>query len=162
MYTSNDAQALIEDIHLNFQDTPYPGEKNIVPKFISIFDDYYDTYLAFKDIKHWQDIDVDFVLSNKDTLHFLTAEAFHFYLPAFMIAIIRDPIKVDVAVDSTFFLLNPNECKKSLFKERIKYFNNDQAKTVKHFMQFFRDVHAGIEPIIDDINKTINSYWNKF
>jgi hypothetical protein len=45
--------------------------------------------------KLWQNLDMDFMLKNKDSIYFFSKYAFKYYLPAFMITIIENFDKLD-------------------------------------------------------------------
>jgi hypothetical protein len=89
---------LVEKITNAFADTPYPQNGYIGAEMQDDFGG-----------KHWQDIvdDVELLLRWRDDLHDFSLEGLRYFLPAFLIAIIRIPDKVDTLVDTIIGVLAP-------------------------------------------------------
>jgi hypothetical protein len=91
-------KGLIEKITEAFADTPYPQNGYIGR---AMQDDFGG--------KHWQDVAnvVELLLRWRDDLYDLSFEGLRYFLPAFLIAIIRIPDKVDTLVDTIIGVLAP-------------------------------------------------------
>ncbi|KAF0812103.1 hypothetical protein IGB42_03380 [Andreprevotia sp. IGB-42] len=50
--------------------------------------------------KRWADLGVQQLRTHESALHFSTDEAFCYFLPAFMLAVLDDPVTADVLIDT--------------------------------------------------------------
>ena len=78
---------LVERIEAAFENVPPPRTERIVTP---TYDD--EGVTAFFDGKRWKDLSIDDLRTHHVALSFFSPEAFHYYLPAFMLAELRDPI----------------------------------------------------------------------
>jgi hypothetical protein len=84
---------VIEAIRKAFEPEQYPGDENLA---YTGQDDYEIDLIKQNFAGHpWQNLDKDFMVGNRDSIHFFSKHAFKYYLPAFMIAIIEDFDKLD-------------------------------------------------------------------
>ncbi|WP_455220471.1 DUF6714 family protein [Kaarinaea lacus] len=104
--------------------------RNTIPegKLCSSEYDYEDTHFGFTGTT-WQEHDALFLRKHASSLSFFTAEAFHYYLPAFMMAELKAPDTADIIAESIAFHLT--EAPGS--EERIKQFSREELLAVVAF-----------------------------
>jgi hypothetical protein len=95
------SQELIARIEEAFKDVPYPGDDNLDRGYPLEVEDFIG--------KHWKDLPFDFMFSNREALWSFSGEGFHFYLPAFLIAMLRYPGRMDTLPDVLMVQLVPSE-----------------------------------------------------
>lgn len=81
----NDIEEALKVIETAFVNTPYPGDSNLVWSH-----DEVEMEHDFRG-EHWRDIPLNLIFTHQMGLAFFTREAFRFYLPAFMRAILLRP-----------------------------------------------------------------------
>ena len=83
-------EQVAKQIEEAFADTPYPGDENISPEV-------YEGEKLTADLKgkHWRDIPLESIFYHKGDLPFFTDAGFRFYLPVFLLAMLRHRAKVD-------------------------------------------------------------------
>ena len=83
-------EQVAKQIEEAFANTPYPGDENISPEV-------YEGEKLTADFKgkHWRDIPLESVFYHKDDLPFFTDVGFRFYLPIYLLAMLRHRAKVD-------------------------------------------------------------------
>lgn len=91
-------QELAEEIRKAYKEVEYPGEDHFeLGHEVESFRGY-----------TWQDIPIDILILRRDELHYLTPEAFAYFLPAFLIAILLNSNEVDsLHPNLLFFYLVP-------------------------------------------------------
>jgi hypothetical protein len=116
-----------------FSDVAFPGDDNLVPK--TQYDE--DVQCAENVIKgkHWRDLRAS-DLDQCDVLSFVTAEAFHFYLPAFLVTALayQDGRFVFRVLSS----LRPPRARSlsAWFTARMKLISPNQRHAIKDFLRF--------------------------
>jgi hypothetical protein len=147
-----------------FQSLPYPGDDNIV--YPDTFRFNYDEGLrAFKSFKGkpWQEITLEALIANRDHLSFLTADAYRYYLPAYMIAVLRHFHKVDVLANNTYYSLTPppkDDFWEEMFLSRAKGFNRSQQTAIREFLSLYAQLSP--DSITDDPNHNLHraiDFW---
>ena len=134
---------LIQEIENAFSDVLYPGETKL-----ALFAEGRGNEEAEKlrnDFahKHWKSVPLDVLISNRNNLPFLTPEAFHFYLPAFMIAILLHPKEVGTLSNNTVFKLSPPEPTEqlgNLFQTLTHLLSPSQILTVQSFLKAYTEL----------------------
>lgn len=100
---------LLQEIEDAFSNTSYPGDDNLVYDNTDLYADVADTKTDFLG-RHWKELSIDTINRHRDDLPFFTPEAFHFYLPAFLIASISYPIAlIDVLPENLISCLVPRD-----------------------------------------------------
>ena len=120
-----------------------------------------DVERAFKG-KHWRDVlayPVEFLRYHSSALSDFTPEAYHFYLPAYLIATAENYAQVDVVSDAVVFgLKSDGRSPDSLafHQERMNRLTTSQRKAIKLFLEFLKAQHPGDDPL-GDIDKALAS-----
>lgn len=70
---------------------------------------YFDMDQASADFigRKWFEMPIDILIRHRDRLSWMTPEAFHFYLPAFLLAVIHEREQVDVLHENILSKLIP-------------------------------------------------------
>ncbi len=93
-------ETVAQKIEAAFSDTPYPGEGNIChDPYQGVQEDFWG--------KHWKDLSLDLIIRHRDKIPSLTPEAFRFYLPAFMNAVLFHYDEVDTLPINVMTSLTP-------------------------------------------------------
>jgi hypothetical protein len=106
--TADEVVRLIEQA---WEGEPYPGDDRLAGKASYCPSEY--TYVAgFFRGKHWKDVTLEGLRSGYEgppdaCLAFMSAEAFRFYLPAFMLIAVRDYDRADMAGEAAIAALTP-------------------------------------------------------
>jgi len=167
-----------EQIYQAFKDVPYPGDKNLrVPdRFNQPYQPEDESSLLEKEFKgkrnQWV-LEAEFLDQSPDgfgsSLSFFSDAAFHFYIPAYMIADLdgllmhQEPswslsYGLDVHCDKIINPRNPNSQTWGEYeKERFERFSAKQAKAVLAYLNTIRETQeAYYDPSIDE---AIDYYW---
>lgn len=94
---------LIRAIETAFATTPYPGDDNIGQSH-----EIDSVTKAFKG-KSWRDVSMKLAFDYRGELSYFTPNAFRFYLPGFMIAVLQHPEAVDTLPTNLILRLTPPE-----------------------------------------------------
>ena len=120
---------LVKQIENAFADTPYPG-KNIgddgeVGRFIG---------------KRWKDVTREDINSN-DHLSFFTLDALRYYLPAYLIGVLRNPdLRLDIRLALIKFF-DPGEDWKSNKPELLsKIFSEPEKAAIRSFFENYKQL----------------------
>ncbi len=147
----HEMQGLVLKIEKAFRNVPFPGNKIAYHGNEFELDDFLG--------KRWQDINPAHLHSS--ALIFFTLEAFHYYLPAFLIAIIKTPDKIN-------FMTVENLIKKLSFadwtKKRIhKLFTKQQKVVIKDFLNNCKSLYPDHywESSRSDLQAAVN-FWTDF
>lgn len=106
--------------------------------------------------KHWKDLSDETVYDLRLNLPRLTAKAFCFYLPAYLIASLQSANGGEI-LEYVIFNLDPQEgeSKKEAFIDRIKYFNHSQIEVIKYFVKYYKE---SMSYNSSDDNR-LNNFW---
>ena len=157
------ARDLIAEIGEAFADVPYPGDDRI-----GLFPDDHDSIMLALDFrgKHWREITVREIVDgrHREDLLFMTAEAFAFYLPAYLLACIVDPREADLALDSVVQFLTKPEGEDpywtTFFEERVRALNWKQRAGVRHFLEYIADRDAETDFVVEGVQRAL-IYWRQ-
>ena len=86
----------------------------------------------------WQDVPDDQIAAHCDALSFLDAIGFRYYIPAFMVWMLKDPARMDLNTSaSTVFALTQPVCKNPADEKYKKYsqFTDQQRSAIGHFLE---------------------------
>ena len=150
------ASQLIADIEEAFRHVPYPGDGRIVaaphsPEPAEIAE-------VFRG-RDWRDLSVAFLFHYHASLSCFTPEAFRYYLPAYLLAIIRNFDEADIlSVKVMYDLTPPSEAHYNPdFSERTSVLAEREREVVASFVAFFLDEH-GDEVFYED-GIRLKGYW---
>ena len=110
---------------------------------------------AFKG-KFWQDLNVEFLLEHYDALFVFTADAYQYFLPAFLVAITKYYDQADYLVDTVIFIflppeplvrwhkINPfavlaNQAANKCYRQRWEILSTHEREAVSKSLCFLRD-----------------------
>ena len=108
MMRKTTVEELAKEIENAFQEVTYPGDDNLVYDNSGRYLDVTETAQAFKG-RQWKSIPLSVIALHRDSLPFLTSAAFHFFLPAFLLASLLHPVEADTLNDNLIYLLAPPE-----------------------------------------------------
>ena len=92
----NEVEALVQEIKAAFADVPYPGDENITGTTFPWDEGVSDYFRGTTQEGH----EVKNLRLHSAALSFFLPEAYHYYLPAFVIAVLQDPEEADAISDS--------------------------------------------------------------
>jgi hypothetical protein len=102
--------ALKDEVHSAFADVKYPGDENLTIYSEAGRDD--DATFQLLRGRSWENCPVAEFMSGDTPIPDLTAEAYHYYLPALLLASISDDdVLVNLTVGSLQFSLDPSNAK---------------------------------------------------
>ena len=136
--------------------------------FVKTAAQYFDVESVIDDLfyTHWYDVPLNMII--KYRIHFwaLTADAFRFYLPAMLTAIINHPYEVDTLTESVLYALTPKHDSPtdSIFIERSRHFSKDEAKVIVQFLESYFDLFPSDDwsytaRDVRDLNSSIQ-FWS--
>jgi hypothetical protein len=137
-YTEDDA-AFIEAIRKALADEEYPGDDQLI---ISGERESAAMAEAFKG-KHWTEASFPLLLRYRLDLALFTPQAFHFYLPAFLIAMLTERDGRDLAFFLYRALIPPDsgdEIDAERFKARLAVFTAAQQAVIDQFITKYEDI----------------------
>lgn len=137
-------EQIARQIEAAFANTPYPGDENISNHEREDLDE------DFKG-KHWRDIPPKSLFAHRSDLGFFTTEAFRFYLPAFVLGVLRHFDEVDTLTYNLIAYLCPDPYRgfpdppkldyEARLKQRTVDFTPDQAAAVQGFLKAYQTLH---------------------
>lgn len=139
MTTLDEIPQLVKDIRTAFADSVYPGDENIVPVSSRNIDDESDEIKAAFLGKHWKEADLSLLLSQIFAQAFFTAQAFRFYLPAYMIVVLNEWKPSGIVAEFLLYSLEPTEDEiiNRRFFERINGFSDAQINVIRRFIEVY-------------------------
>jgi len=133
---------LADQIEKAFGPEQYPGD-NRLAKGSSMEATEVSTFLRGR---RWQDLSVEELTRNHESLFFMTADAVRYYIPAFLIASVRHYDDSDQIPSTLVFFLNPCAMNdphyQSRFRERFGLLNDSERNAIKAFLEHLRDTHS--------------------
>ena len=125
------------EIEVAFGDLPYPGDKNIVASPQHCDECRYTA--EFFQSKHWREV----AYGQQELpvgwggISFLTPQAWHFYLPAYMITALHEGTTFPDVAGSTLFHLTPAPVSdEKYFQERVPSLSERQKDSIASFVNF--------------------------
>lgn len=127
--------------------------------------------------KNWRWLKSNELACGPHALHFMTLEAFHYYLPAYLLASLEEDS--GEVIDSVLSIITPphpnivfpqlNNAAVDEFQVRYEYFSSAQKRAVKDFVAFtLEDLIKFSEETNEPISreeeelKFLLNYWNTF
>lgn len=100
----------------------------------------------------WRSHDVVGLRAHESSLHFFSPAAFRYYLPAFVIAAVRDPGRADVIPDTILWTLRAAaEATEGSDAERWKLLTTRERFALARFVEWYRDrIYAHPEPYLKE------------
>ena len=154
----DDKSELVKQIRDAFADVPYPGDNHLSynPEDLGA-NQIADAFRG----KHWTEVPFETLLYHNDALHFFTDEAFHFYLPAYLLAVLERYDDADILPEMLVGVLtapDPEAPDYSFFQQKFKSFTSAQEAAVKAFLEYlmktYPDHYRHNEPLA-----ALQSYW---
>jgi uncharacterized protein DUF6714 len=126
---------LAQKIENAFANTTYPGDNNMGASDV-------DELVGQRD---WRQVPLKTLLWNQTDMQTFSPQAFHFYVPAFLCAVLRNPEAEDMA-DSIIYELTPSspgESIKSIAEWAFPLFSDQQKAVILEFLQMYEDLSPG-------------------
>jgi Family of unknown function (DUF6714) len=136
--TGDAGAALVSRIRAAFADVPYPGDDGLVPATLRRDLEREQIVKDFAG-REWRDLDVGFLRGQADALLLLTADAFRFYLPAYMVAMVTEPEESDLVPAAVVLSLTPPDDSDDLnawFAERVAGLSMAQRLTIRELLEY--------------------------
>lgn len=132
---------LQEDIRAAFADVPYPGDHNITrcPYHCRPCQEISDFFKG----KTWEGHAVEDLRDHHIALSLFTPEAFHYFLPAFMLASLESYDKISLLPDAIRFDFEFNLDHRDYFLVRLTKFSAVQRKVIIEFLRNMESKGAG-------------------
>lgn len=181
MYTNRAAiEALKRQIVIAFADAQYPGDQNIgdsPPGYVLESDQVVDFFRG----KSWQQISYQDLVRNykgdhRAVLHFMSPDAFRYYLPALLTTtfdyLLESGVKdVENAAQEVysehsslvFALTRPESAEAQVrFDQRVATFTSTQKKAIVSFLEFVVQEHSRLDwsLLAEEASEALNSYWS--
>lgn len=158
---------LLAEIRNAFADVPRPERNELI---LSSPDDSEraqtgDQYARYE----WADVPQDLLREKQNALHFFTAEAFHYYMPAFLISVVDDyrageNMNNTLVWTLTYHLNNPEV--HAMQTRRFEAFSDVQGVAVCHALEWLLAEHGAdfINPADEssDLWHAIDSWWVRY
>lgn len=133
--------SLKETIKEVFADVPYPGDSNIThcPYHCNPCEEIAEYFRG----KGWEGHSVEDLRDHHTALSLFTPEAFHYFLPAFMLASIESYDNLNILPDSIRFHFDFNLEHRDHFLVRLTKFSDEQRKVIIEFLRYMESKGAG-------------------
>lgn len=136
--------------------------------FVETAEQYFDVEAAIDDLffSDWRGIPPAALIKHRHQLGFLELEAFRFYVPAIICAVVLHPHEVDTLHTSVVIRLTPPDVDSSVydtFIRRVEQFTPEEAGVIAEFFEVYFDLfpldqwgisNKGIKEILDN-----QKYW---
>jgi hypothetical protein len=131
---------LVAEIREAFADVPRPAGEALVPA-TPVRDRIREQVQADFDGRDWRDLDAAFLRERAEDLLLLSAEAFHHYLPAFLIASVEQPRDVDLVPAAVLLSLTAPDADsdpvaRRYYDDRIGRLDAAQRDAVESFLRY--------------------------
>ncbi len=149
-----DFMSLKEAIQTAFAEVPYPGDNNITrcPYHCRPCQEITDYFKG----KGWEGHAVEDLRDHHTALSLITAEAFHYFLPAFMLASLESYNSTDILPDSIRFHFEFDLDHRDHFLVRMTKFSDEQRRVIIEFLRYMEIQGAGSsEDAIDFLNEQL-------
>lgn len=158
---------LSRELCVAFADTPRPSAGRLVVPFPGDLEraEISDLYSRHT----WQQVPTDLLLHESVALHFFTVEAFLYFLPAFLMSMLRsyDP-EADMN-DTVIWSLTYRPADASFREEqegRFGAFSPGHGTAVLHFLEWLEERHGGdfTNPGtgMSDVEQAITGWWARY
>lgn len=132
---------LKEAIKSAFAAVEYPGDKNIThcPYHCRPCEEITEYFKG----KTWEGHSVDDLRDHHTALSLFTPDAFHFFLPAFMLASLESYDNTDILPDSIRFNFEFSLDHRDHFLVRLTNFSEEQRRVIIEFLRYMESRGAG-------------------
>ena len=131
---------LVERISRAWKDVPYPGVENIFTP-----DSYDGEGITdyFKDTT-WQGHKPEILRAHDSAIStFFTKEAYHYWLPAFLIAAVEDPDELSQGVDALVESFIPDDSwSKEEYLSRMAMLTNEQKRVIINVIEYLAETYS--------------------
>jgi len=136
-----------------FRDVPYPGDGNIMydgpdPELVQ---------MTFEG-RHWKELSNEDLVIQSSSICVMTPEAFHFYLPAFLLASLGPPEVADFVLTAIEYMLLEPAPKGSWLFEDAQLLDREQRAAIREFLEFFRDLEGDS---FGEIETALRTRWQE-
>ena len=144
-------EELARKIEAAFAKTPYPEKENLSREGTP--EEKKEVQDAFAG-KHWKELSRDTLYSYYRELPMFTAEAFRFFLPAFLrVAVLHHP-RHDPLGDAVVLFLSPStpEYPKSFqihFQNQVNLFTEQERRMIINFLEVYLELDLGQDSFFD-------------
>lgn len=114
--------------------------------------------------KPWQSISPELIYSNRVGIFFLTPQAYRYYLPAYMLASIRDLTATDNVADSIIYGFTFREKCKDFTYSRLRAFTSEELDVITEFIKFMKQEYPNefFDDAIKGVLESIKSVQNEY
>ena len=154
------SENVIQSIRSAFAKVVYPGDSWIVSGSNDYeADEVHRNFVG----RHWESFTRQELLDNYTALFFFTPQAFHYYLPAYLIASMDQLCYGDALANATMYSLSPHEgiheeMESQFFLERINLLDIHQfdatTDTIKYILETFP------EYFFEDAGRKLSDFWH--
>lgn len=115
--------------------------------------------------RRWQDLKIEELAPNHESIFFMSPEALRYYLPAFLLAGVLQYENAGQIPSSLIFLLRPAGSKdptaEARFRRRFGPLSNSQRRAIRAFLEYLRDNHSEDFPTEggEDEPSTLLRWW---
>jgi hypothetical protein len=148
---NSNVDSICQAINAAFDDTPYPGDANIV-------DDIRGEGAMVAEIfcgKHWKELSPEVLFLYRNSIPFFSADAYRFYLPAFMIAAFSNQ---DILESVLYSLDRKSQIDEIAFLKKAGRLKGSEKKAVKLFLEFIKDNYSRDYP--REPVSALQHYWD--
>lgn len=151
-------KAILDLIETAFGDlsVPDPG-----PVGDSCYPDENEERSAFFRGRHWNEIPPDEIPQEGSLLYHLTPEAFRFYLPAFMKAVVFNYERLDTLPEDLVSALTHKGDERAYALRAFRLFTPGQKAAVRRFLEYIRDEHIEEQHLPFAAEMALEKYWAK-
>jgi hypothetical protein len=149
---------IVQKTQIAFADNQYPGDENLVED-----PEYWEAINLSEQLKgkDWRAVPLEVLNKYRFNLSLFTPEAFHYYLPAFILASVLFSDQVDTLPDNLIYNLTPPE-KDGLdmdkFLKIAKSFKTSQKEVIREFIKLY----VTLETSYQDLNiERVTKFWNE-
>ncbi len=153
---------LIDRISSAFAAAPYPGDNNIIVNVNDL--ESQDIAKAFRGY-HWRSLRFDTIFYHRDSLPFLSPQAFRFYLPAYLITAIRHYEDGDTLFEFVVYQLTPPRDKRDKrewkwFRQNVEVMNAAQSDAICRFLEYVQRRYPNDFPN-GEPQYALDTYWRQ-
>lgn len=130
-------QDVIGEIRFAFSGVPEPEPGNITPR-TAVRDREREQISRDFAGRHWDELDAAFLRSRAESLLLLAPPAFHYFLPAYLIAAVAGPGESDLVAAAVLMALSPPESGDpgawAWFNDRVGLLSAEQRDAIRHWL----------------------------
>jgi len=162
-----DARRVSDIVSEAFAHAEYPGDAHIVYDNTDAHPEAQQISRYFRG-KRWREVDLPFVKRYDESadastcLTFMSPEGFRYYLPAFLLLMIRFREELGLVFDTTISKLAPwantsDQQMVNFVAQRLAGFTPTQAQAIVTVLQYLREAYPD-DPAVDEIDRALE-FW---